>query len=243
MRRTLIFRRIGFVVLLMVAAALMCSVVSAQSPGKLFGDHFRFGFRGGISWAELVTGEFGAWAADSRRAFTAGAFWAFPVSSRFAFQPEIMLKHYGHSYYVVLTSPYYPDGYAEGVLSRKLDYISISSMVRFQPVSQGIVLPFLLAGPRVDFNIRARQGLDDDYYDIPNTKKVTFGIDVGGGVVFNTKLPVFIDIRGSLGLTSAFDLLGVGFEEPVGDTPVAPTIDELSVKGHMLSITAGVIFM
>ncbi|UCG60377.1 MAG: PorT family protein [Candidatus Zixiibacteriota bacterium] len=236
MRRALTIRRIGFVVLLTVAAVLVCSVVSAQSPAKLMGQNFEFGVRGGISWAELVH-ENSFSGIDSRMTFSVGGFWAFPVSSRFALQPELTYKRYGHSYYVVYTTEDYPDGYAEGVFSRKLDYVAISSMVRFQPLNRGILLPFLLAGPRLDVKVRAEQGLEDDYYDIHTAKKATFGLDFGGMLVLNLETPIFIDIRGSLGLTEAFDIHGFRMD---GTTIEAV---ELNVKGNMLSITAGFIFM
>ncbi|UCD64909.1 MAG: PorT family protein [Candidatus Zixiibacteriota bacterium] len=239
MKQDVIVWRICLLVLLVSALMLACSVVSAQSTAKIFGQQFQFGFRGGISWAELELEGSPSSGIDSRRALTAGAFWAFPVSSRFAIQPEVTLKHYGNSVYVVLTSPDYPDGYAEGTFSRNLDYIAISSMVRFQPLSQGTVLPCLLAGPRVDFNILAEQGFEDDYYDIPSKKNVTVGVDLGGMVVLNLKIPVFIDIRGSLGLTDVYEVCGVGFQVEGG--LVEPAC--LNVKGNMLSITAGVIFM
>lgn len=243
MKRHLTLERMVLLAALTLMIMVTSSAVLAQSPAKLLGNQFEFGLRGGISSAELVCENSSSSGVDNRTTFTAGAFWAFPVSSRFAIQPELTYKRYGHSYYMVFTSEEYPDGYAEGVFSRKLDYIAISSMVRYQPLSQGMVLPFLLAGPRVDFNILSEQGLEDDYYDIPNNKKVTLGLDVGGGVVFNLRLPVFIDLRGSLGLTSVYELYGIGFDRELGDTPIAPPDYHLSVKGNMLSITAGVIFM
>ncbi len=236
--RNMTIQKVGILLLLTLSLVLAGPVVSAQSPGKLIGQNFEFGFRGGVSWADMV-GPDGTYAWDSRRTWTAGAFVAFPISSRFAVQTDLTFKRYGESFWFIETTEDQPDGSAEYEFVYRLDYIAVTPMMRFQPVSQGPVTPILAAGPRLDICINAERGREDYPWDIYNENRLTFGVDFGVMLVFDFEPRIFIDFRGSIGLTNVFG----DPQRFLGGDERFPMDDYLDVKNNMVAITAGFLVM
>ncbi len=86
---------------------------------------------------------------------------------------------------VPVTTPSQPDGTGEFVTwDTRIDYINLSAFGKLR-LNLGIVSPYVIAGPKIDFEINKEHSLDDTNIFENNFNKNRIGFKVGIGTEIN----------------------------------------------------------
>ncbi len=86
---------------------------------------------------------------------------------------------------IPITTTAQPDGTGEFITwDTRLDYINISALGKVR-LNYGIFTPYLLFGPKIDFEINKKNSLDPNNIFEENYNKNRFGLNVGLGTEIN----------------------------------------------------------
>ena len=86
---------------------------------------------------------------------------------------------------IPITTSSQPDGTGEFITwDTRLDYINLSALVKVR-LNYGIFTPYLLFGPKIDFEINKKNSLDPNNILEENYNKNRFGLKVGLGTEIN----------------------------------------------------------
>jgi opacity protein-like surface antigen len=168
---------------------------------------------------------------DYRTGFQAGVFAEIPLCPYSAVQLNAWYVPAGLSVKVMETSEEYPEGTGNTLkIKSRIDYIAVPLLLKFQPLPETIS-PYLVFGPRVNFQVGCDKGAFSDVYD--HLRKVTFGLTLGAGADFpvSPKTSVLIEFSYSPDFTNILK---------AGELPPDATLE--SVKNRTFSILAGVRF-
>jgi opacity protein-like surface antigen len=166
---------------------------------------------------------------DSRTGIQFGAFVGFPVSENLVFSPEIQYVPKGVSEEFAVYSYAGPIEDSTIRKTARIDYLSVSL-----PVKVGLPLgkftPYLIAGPRIDFQVGIK---NDDFMQIlyEEFDKVAYGLTLGAGgeISVASAYRLLFEVSYSPDLTKVYD----------GD---AGAFGTLSVKNRTVSFLVGVLF-
>jgi len=173
---------------------------------------------------------------DYRLGFQGGAFVETPLTSNISLQANVQYVPCGFKAEFEETTEAFPEGTGRIITVKpRVDYISIPLLIKArQPAGQ--VTPYLIAGPRVNFQVGINETFWATTYDF--FKKVSFGFTVGGGteVQVSPKAALLFEVTYSPDLTNIFDA------EKAKSTLVGSPVTLESVKNRTVSILAGVRF-
>jgi opacity protein-like surface antigen len=172
--------------------ALMAALVVFTAAPSFAQVNFSAGVKGGVNFAKLSFDPEQDDCCDTRTGFIGGLFVVAPINETIAIQPEFLYSMQG--------AKFEDDGF-EGEI--KADYFQVPILVRADFATGGGVRPFVLFGPTIGFNVKAKQEFGDDEDDIKDdVKNVDVGFAIGGGLQFGA---ASVEARYTHGLTNASD--------------------------------------
>ncbi len=205
---------------LTLCAVLLMAAVSLARPV--------FGVKAGVAfskqtfdYAQLLEPEF-----DTRAGFQFGLFLEYPINRYFSLVPEFRYVPVGVKYSVLYIPDYGFDG--EPVYETRqtrVDYLSVPLMIKARLPMRKFT-PYLIAGPRVDFQLGTGADAGDFSQVYDQFDQITAGFTLGGGVQFK--------------LSPRYNLLVEASYSP--DVTKVYETDLLNVRNHMLSIVTGLTF-
>lgn len=207
-------------VLVCVLVVLISGLVAAPAAAA---GQINFGLKAGASFSNV------SWSDDdgSEKMLvrpTFGAFALFGLSPSLAVQIDLDYVTTGE-WWQYLDLP---------KIVETFNYLHIPVVLKAKLVKEGKVVPFLLAGPAVNFLLSAKETGEDIK---PWFKSIDFGPDLGAGVEMSAgeKMKVLLEARFYLGLMNVYS--------PPDDIillSLAPV--EYSMKNRALLVTLGLIF-
>jgi hypothetical protein len=177
--------------LFLIAGMMICAAPASAGNTDI-------GIRAGVSFANVFGGKI--FDQKSRAGFCGGLFLTHSFSSIFAIQPEVLF---------VMKGSRHSEGFGPNSLYEvmSIEYMEIPLLVRVRlPVSKSFDA-HLLAGPALDFNIRARVnsviGGRTEEESLDNINGVDYGVVAGAGLDIPVKVgKISLDIRYTFGLSS-----------------------------------------
>jgi opacity protein-like surface antigen len=162
---------------------------------------------------------------DSRWGFNGGLFAEFLQLPFFSVVAELNYTQKGMKYEFKVTDPGDPSGTGETItMDNQLDYLDLRMLVKLRK-SYPLFSPYLLAGPRFDYQVAesiARE-FDSIFKDF---KKETYGIGVGAGVEISSVIsfPLLLEF-----------IYNYDFSKPY-------KTENLTIKNEDIEIRAGIRF-
>ena len=216
----------------LIAAILLAVILSAtQAAGA---GRIPVGVKFGFNLARLQGDDVEG--AKFRRAFAAGGFVEYPLSPAISVVGEVLYTMKGGRKSYTSVQPELLASSLKFDETFDLDYIEAPILLKVHLPAQGPVTPYLLAGPGIAFNIRARweesntETFSEDLTEY--VKSIDYGFIAGGGVAFPVRLQVMtLALRYELGLFSIDDGLGKHWGESA-----------LDIRNSTFSILGGLAF-
>ena len=172
---------------------VMAALVVFMATPSFAQVNFSAGVKGGVNFAKLAFDPEEEECCDMRTGFIGGLFVVAPISETVAIQPEFLYSMQGAKFD-------FGDGFESEV---QLDYFQVPILVRADFATGGGVRPFVLFGPTIGFNVKAKDKFEDDEEDIKDdVKNVDIGFAIGGGLQFGA---ASVEARYTHGLTNAND--------------------------------------
>ncbi len=187
-------------VVTMFAVVLMFTLCSSSVfAGGLTGK----GLKAGLNFANFHGDDTEGMTFNSKMGLCAGGFITYSINDVFAIQPEVLYTMKGTKW---------DTGYG-ATITYSVNYLEIPVLVRLSIASQGSVVPSLFVGPYVAIKLSSKAKIEPEggggsvELDWGEDIKTTdFGVVVGAGVDFSLfSMPVTVDARYTLGLTSMYD--------------------------------------
>lgn len=126
---------------------------------------------------------------DNRVGLNIGIFAEFLNVPFISIVAEVNYLQKGMKEDVPVTTMTQPDGTGEFItLDTRVDYINISALGKLR-INTGLFTPYILLGPKLDFEINNRTTIGSHFSYKENFKKNIFGLKVGAGTEINL-LPV-----------------------------------------------------
>ena len=208
----------GVLVCALVLVLGVLAVAPAAAAGKI-----NFGIKAGVSFSNV------SWSDDDGTEHmlirpTFGAFALFELSPSLAVQADLDYVTTGE-WWQYDDSPKFTETF---------NYLHIPVVLKAKLVKEGKVVPFLLAGPAVNFLLSAKETGEDIK---PWFKSIDFGPDLGAGVEMaaGETMKVLLEARFYMGLMNVYSPPDV-----VILLSMAPM--EYSMKNRALLVTLGLIF-
>jgi hypothetical protein len=155
--------------------------------------NFSAGVKGGVNFAKLAFDPEEDECCDMRTGFIGGLFVVAPINETIAIQPEFLYSMQGAKFDL-------GDEFESEV---QLDYFQVPILVRADFATGGGARPFVLFGPTIGFNVKAKDKFGDDEDDIKDdVKNVDVGFAIAGGLQFGA---ASVEARYTHGLTNAND--------------------------------------
>jgi hypothetical protein len=174
--------------------------------------------------------------AKFRRAFAAGGFVEYPLSPAISLMGEVLYTMKGGKKSYTSVPPQLLASRLRFEETFDLDYIEVPILLKVCLPAQGPIRPYLLAGPGIAFNIRARweeSNTEDFSEDLTEyIKSIDYGFIIGGGAAFSVgPHTMSLGARYELGLFSIDDGLAKHWGE-----------NDLDIRNSTVSILAGLAF-
>ena len=204
---------------LTLCTVLLAAAVSLARPA--------FGVKAGVAFSKQTfdytdfESEF-----DTRAGLQFGFFLEYPVNRYFSLVPEFRYVPVGVKYSILYIQDYGFNG--EPVYETRqtrVDYLSVPLMIKARLPMRKFT-PYLIAGPRVDFQLGTGADAADFSQVYDQFDQITAGFIFGGGVQFK--------------LSPRYNLLVEASYSP--DVTKVYETDFLNVRNHTLSIVTGVTF-
>lgn len=169
---------------------LVAALVALGAAPTFAQGNFSAGVKGGVNFAKVsFDPDEDSACCDMRTGFIGGLFVVAPINESIAIQPEFLYSMQGAKLDF--------DGFEEEL---QIDYFQIPILVRADFGATN-VRPFVLFGPTIGFNVKAKEVFGDDEDDIKeDVKNVDIGFAIGAGVQFGAGS---VEARYTHGLTNA----------------------------------------
>jgi opacity protein-like surface antigen len=173
--------------LVMLVIAIAVAVMLVPSVGAM--QPFRFGATAGMSIANQtidyndqsdipgVSIDF-----NYRAGLAFGLMAEYPVSQYVTVRPQVQYVQKGFKDNIILTTPQGPVGNGTDTYKQRIDYLSIPVLAKVVPPLNSFVVPYALAGPRLDFKVNDKSDFFTDEQLSNGAKSTVFGLSLGAGV-------------------------------------------------------------
>lgn len=121
---------------------------------------------------------------DSRLGFNLGVFGEFLDIPYLSLVTELNYVQKGMTKELPVTTITHPDGTGEYVTwDTRIDYLNISTLGKLR-LNIGLLSPYVVIGPKVDFQINVDNSLGSNNEVEENFNEIIYGAKVGGGIEF-----------------------------------------------------------
>lgn len=144
------------------------SASNAQDKSGAFGigSESTLGAVAGVNMANVNGTDFDT---ESRTGVMLGVYYSYLLAGGSLYlQPELI---------------YSQQGWKEGDITTKLDYVNLNILLAYYLANAAPVNPFIKAGPQIGFNVNAKRDFDGDELDLSDgVNNTSFGATVQAGV-------------------------------------------------------------